>query len=198
MKIEAGKFYKTRDGRTVGPITRGPITDAARHWGSDDNLGAYVAAWFEDGSFWPAGHACKNANNAKLDLILPAYPEQGTLKEIGAKPGDLVEFVEWEDGNDEHGAFAIGKHYTHTGNRLESGIGYFMIRDAGGHIFRIISRASDTPASPVRTVTTTRISSHGTWSPRGKMPKTQYVYEVEFDLDGNGHPDWSTATVKGK
>ena len=84
------------------------------------------------------------------------YPEQGTLKEIGAQVGDVVEFVEWEDGNDEHGAFAIGKHYTHTGNRLESGIGYFMIRDAGGHIFRIISRASDTPASPVRTVTTTR------------------------------------------
>ena len=65
-------------------------------------------------------------------------------------------------------------------------------------LFKIISRASDTTPSPVRTVTTTRISSHGTWSPRGKMPKTQYVYEVEFDLDGNGHPDWSTATVKGK
>lgn len=82
MKIEVGKFYKTRAGRTVGPMRLESITDASKHWGSDDNLGDYVASWFEDGSYWPedSQHHCDVT--AALDLISPAHPEQGTMTEI--------------------------------------------------------------------------------------------------------------------
>lgn len=72
MKIEAGRYYKTRDGRTVGPITRGPITDAARYWQSDGDLNGFQSAWFEDGSFWPEGHPNKCDEISRLDLISPA------------------------------------------------------------------------------------------------------------------------------
>lgn len=48
------------------------------------------------------------------------------------------------------------------------------------------------PEPKVETVTT-----HGTWCNKGKMPKTQYVYEITFNLI-DGKPDWNTAKVAGK
>lgn len=48
------------------------------------------------------------------------------------------------------------------------------------------------PEPKVETVTT-----HGTWCNKGKMPKTQYVYEITFNLI-DGKPDWNTAKVVGK
>lgn len=39
------------------------------------------------------------------------YKDIGTLAEIGAQVGDVVEFVEWFGGNDFSGNFAIGKQY---------------------------------------------------------------------------------------
>ncbi len=41
------------------------------------------------------------------------------------------------------------------------------------------------------------VKTHGCWSPKGQKPKTQYVYEIEFNIV-DGHPDWGSAKVSGK
>lgn len=74
--------------------------------------------------------------------------ETGTLKELNAKPGDVVEFVEWEYGPSKSGRFAYGKVYTIKKSGLgliaDSGSGYFT-EDGWSNTFRIISRATTTP-----------------------------------------------------
>lgn len=143
MKIEAGKYYKTRYGRVVGPM---------REWDTKiDGRTAFMAG--DGGLWWEDGTARFKWALDSPTLIAPAYPEQGTLKEIGAKPGDVVELVEngiaSGSGVGERGTVEIidGEFFT---------IGEMQRGDDFGHKFRIVSRASDKPTSPVRTVTTTR------------------------------------------
>ena len=158
MKNEAGKYYKTRDGQVVGPMKRG--TGFMCHWVADTVIsGGYGSSWFIDGSFWPDESPYKDEVNKMLDLIEPAYPEKGTLKAIGAKVGDVVECVSGIPFFD-YGNFRCRKIYTgddipgvHHLYNIKYGIGSFGDDDG---TWRIISRASDKPTSPVRTVTTTR------------------------------------------
>jgi hypothetical protein len=78
MKIEAGKYYKTRDGRKVGPIT----TSATRGWPWEVNGGKYDStirtrwAWRDDGSF-------QEDETHTLDLI--AEWTDGPAFTVGAK-----------------------------------------------------------------------------------------------------------------
>jgi hypothetical protein len=58
MKIEAGKYYRTRDGDVVGPM--------ARYAGRDDTFTAMGHTWNKDGSF-------VRGNTSKLDLISEVY-----------------------------------------------------------------------------------------------------------------------------
>lgn len=53
LKIEAGKFYRTRDGRKVGPLLWQPNAHENHRWAAKDRLpiNGYTAAWREDGSF---------------------------------------------------------------------------------------------------------------------------------------------------
>ena len=144
MKIEAGKYYKTRDGRTVGPIQRGNPNDPKEYWKCGGSMNGFICAWFEDGSFWPVGHCNRSGENSVYDLIAPAYPGKGTLKEIGAKVGDVVEYI--ETGNATTITHMMDGAFYGTGINTKSPY-------CSRSIFRIISRASDKPASPVRTVT---------------------------------------------
>lgn len=70
MKIEAGKFYRTRDGQKVGPVRRGDEHSKARYW---EVLGDFPngarRAWHEDGMFWPIGSPCRDDENAGYDII---------------------------------------------------------------------------------------------------------------------------------
>lgn len=146
MKIEAGKYYKTRDGRVVGPMMKTPGND------NFDSCYVWTYDWSgvntspenlfcRDGKYWGYG------SESDFDLIAPAYPEQGTLKEIGAKVGDVVEWP----GTCQYDIMQDGSVLSIPGRiKLKDGIKYH------GRHFRIISRASDKPTSPVRTVTTTR------------------------------------------
>ena len=80
------------------------------------------------------------------------YLEQYTLAELNVKPGDVVECV--ADAGLRN--YVKGKQYTinSDGETIqEDGIAY----NGSLSKFRIISRASDAPASPVRTVTRTEI-----------------------------------------
>ena len=58
MKIEAGKYYRTRGGDVVGPM--------ARYAGRDDTFTAIGHTWYEDGSF-------VRGNPCKMDLISEVY-----------------------------------------------------------------------------------------------------------------------------
>lgn len=142
MQIESGKYYKTRDGRVVGPM----IDNHHHEWRWIDNNDL---TYRDDGS-WKIERITD-----KHDLIAPAYPETGTLQEIGAKVGDVVLYV--GDGETTYNAERkiTGTH--------ENGKTYHDDQHWGGSVsmrvsgpWRIISRASETKPSPVRTVTTTR------------------------------------------
>lgn len=42
------------------------------------------------------------------------------------------------------------------------------------------------------------VKTTGSYCNKGQKPKSHYVYEIEFEIDKNGHPDWTTAKVTGK
>lgn len=112
---------------------------------------------------------------------------------------EIGKYYVTEDGQ------TVGPMYDYNGHAASYGTIYadvngdargFQVKDGvrrfDGWCGNIIAEYHPSP------ITANRITTHGTWSPRGTKPKTQYVYEVQFDLDANGHPDWSTATVRGK
>jgi hypothetical protein len=70
MKIEEGKYYKTRDGRKVGPMVRGHVGSQSAYWTCRGNpLENAAAEWFECGSFWPEGHDNRSNTTMARDLI---------------------------------------------------------------------------------------------------------------------------------
>lgn len=50
MKIEVGKYYRTRDGRKVGPMERRATGN--RFWSAATHLDGYGSFWCEDGAFY--------------------------------------------------------------------------------------------------------------------------------------------------
>ncbi len=88
LQVEAGKFYKTRDGRKVGPIVRG--TSGDRFWKSDDlGLPGYGAFWCKSGAFYPG-------SEFKFDLVAEWVDEPNASNDNSAptkfKIGDIVKF----------------------------------------------------------------------------------------------------------
>jgi hypothetical protein len=70
MKIEEGKYYKTRDGRKVGPMVRGHVGSQSAYWTCRCNpLENAAAEWFKCGSFWPDGHTLRTERTMARDLI---------------------------------------------------------------------------------------------------------------------------------
>ncbi len=52
MKIESGKFYKTRYGQKVGPMKQPPVTRIAGfNWADPENAAWRGAMWRDDGTF---------------------------------------------------------------------------------------------------------------------------------------------------
>lgn len=85
MKIEAGKYYRTRDGRKVGPMRR-------YNGGADGFSFCFGGATYNSyGGFYSSG---TSANDLIAEWEEPmTYKEIGTLAEIGAKAGDVVIYV---------------------------------------------------------------------------------------------------------
>ena len=139
MQIEAGKYYKTRDGRVVGPMKKWGDYYAADLDGAD-------RLWWENGDHG----ASAVINVPERDLIVLAYPETGTLQEIGAKAGDVVEW----DGHINHTIHDIqdGKYHISETND-NSGYKFWWSVSPSDQNWRIISRASEAKPSPVREVT---------------------------------------------
>lgn len=124
MKLEVGKYYKTRDGRKVGPLGGGR--------GAWHKFTCPLFSYGDNGRLYSTGEQSPN------DLIAEwtDAPTTGTLSEIGAQVGDVVEYI------------ATACIYTvHDDMHLENSEGD-MIEYSGcwtvnGGVFRIVSRAAD-------------------------------------------------------
>lgn len=134
MKIEVGKYYRTRDGRKVGPI------------GYNPNITNY-GKFFSGETFWDEfGRLYQATKETDHDLIAEwTEPETGTLAELDVKPGDVVE---WFNTSVVNPMEVISASIITSGafeGQVEAvlsgyGSGIFDVEQ-----FRIISRASDTP-----------------------------------------------------
>lgn len=88
MKIEEGKFYRTRDGRKVGPMKR--VRHAMYPWICDH---PFLGEYTEDGRFYFNQEAEDRADLvaewSEPVLSGPAV-ELSTLADMDAQPGDIV------------------------------------------------------------------------------------------------------------
>lgn len=143
MKLEVGNYYRTRDGRKVGPMVRVPKNSwfgKSYVWAYDWNGGATPAEnlFCEHGNYWETGAHSEN------DLIAEWTDTHtiGTLADIGAQVGDVVEWV----SEDETIVVTElpkkrGVHDDHYQIKHDDG-GYGLIDPRWGD-FRIVSRAPD-------------------------------------------------------
>lgn len=88
MKIEAGKFYKTRDGQKMGPISRTTAEDEFFRWSNGDYT------WSDEGAH------CGN-DGCDLDLIAEWPDEQtGPVRTVTRReivPGTYGRVRVWAD-----------------------------------------------------------------------------------------------------
>ena len=83
MKLEVGKYYRTRDGKKVGPIK----SHQNKPWSFTDGRLSY-----KDNGRW---HLDPRDDENDLIAEWTDTPEVGTLAEIGARVGDEVHRDSW-------------------------------------------------------------------------------------------------------
>ena len=175
MKIESGKYYKSRDGQKVGPmysfsnhaksgVLYADVNGAARAFYIDGgkrkfmgNVGDLIAEWIDD-------------------------PVTGTLRELNVHVGDVIKLVSgsqdgWADGN----CYTI-KPDGRVLNNDGSGQYWGNISDQDDDLgikFRIISRASSPSPVITETVTTQRIVP-GVYGRVSIAGSSQTSVELEF------------------
>lgn len=182
MKIEAGKCYRTRDGRKVGPMA-----------GNNEHF-----IWVEgkaagkDPEWCPktGKHRAGYGMTSQDDLIAEWQdePETGTLQQLNVKPGDVVELVE----NGIIPGSGIGK----TGTVIvENGryrtTGGMTRGDSSGHVFRIISRASDAASFETRDDFIAAVASDA-------QPSASVSPDHSFDVGPKNPRVWSEMTPEEK
>jgi len=132
MTITVGTKIKITNTDYPSSVPNGSIMTVTNHifdgtvYATVDGVGGY--AW------------CIRAGTYE---VLEDDVQVGTLAELDVKAGDVVEFVEWHDNPSDAGSFAYGKRYTVKDDKIDSGRGFFLIDTP--NIFRIVSRATDTP-----------------------------------------------------
>ena len=146
MQIELGKFYKTRDGRKVGPAKH--IENRGNYpWNVPDNAGFY--------GYSNDGVSCIDCDDD--DLIAewtdtPQVGDTGTLEQLGVKAGDVVDLVSSGSGLVDNGkTYTVRTKETYTGNVYSKGDIWaeddrgFWVSFTCDWIFKLISRADDKP-----------------------------------------------------
>jgi len=107
MKIEAGKYYRTRGGDVVGPMRRRGLTTFP--WGDGTDC------WTDNGRF------SEDVNNCDMDLVSEVYISDTPVDTTKTARDELV----------EKAALAILKaHYANPGT---TGYGMDWIWDAAEH-----------------------------------------------------------------
>jgi hypothetical protein len=96
LTIEAGKFYKTRDGRKVGPISRDSQGRRGHWYWQAPYLEGYSANWCENGSFYKSD---ENRNDLIAEWIDEQPAKASNDNAEPAKPtfkvGDRVKTKGW-------------------------------------------------------------------------------------------------------
>lgn len=163
MKLEVGKFYKTRDGRKAKVIEY-----------NEANVSPFYVSYVgENMRLFYSSDGITNIWDRNDDLISEWPTETGTLAELNVKPGDVVGLV--CEGNNK-----IGYSYPSTWEHCKvskDGRIQGISQEYCDATWRIISRAEEyqptedeliraadakgmdcsSPASPVRTVTRTEV-----------------------------------------
>lgn len=135
MKLEVGKYYKTRDGRKVGPMVEDFEGD---YMALHPDLG-YLVTWMHDGVRW--------RHEPGIDIVSEwATPTTGTLAELDVKPGDVVALI--EACLVSSGVLGLEATVDHDGHAVLKNGSYFdpAYDEEYGRKFRIVSRASDDKA----------------------------------------------------
>ena len=79
MQIEAGKYYRTRDGRKVGPMERDKVD--GKDWREKDNS---ARLWYDDGTRW----ICDEDSDLIAEWV--DEPTQPTNAALAAKYGICI------------------------------------------------------------------------------------------------------------
>lgn len=173
MQIEAGKFYRTRDGRKVGPICRGEVSNPGYYWRSaNGQLLGYGSAWHKDGSFHES-ESCR-------DLIAEWTDEPDKPKTWG----DMTRHEQGEILVDDHNgkeiqAFVHGDFWEEKKN----GFPYFP------------NKSYRKKPTPVRETVTMGVRHCGTdkWYTPG-TPGSTPTHRITFTTIG-GEPDCASITM---
>ncbi len=107
IKIKAGKFYKTRDGRKVGPIVEDKWHDRQYGWTVAHEFNAeYGKAWRGDGTFHPDVGTQHGADLIAAWIDEPAAKASNDNTTPKFKAGDRVRVVKggFVSGGSGHGA----------------------------------------------------------------------------------------------
>jgi hypothetical protein len=130
LTIREGGFYRTRDGRKVGPMSDVSARTAYFHDRHDGESCCYV-----DGKIKFDRSECGG------DLV-DEWRDEGTLRDLDVKPGDVVEC-----GTSKTSATAPGSHYTIAVCPLDGDPRSYLddegdwCEDTPGYTFRLVSRA---------------------------------------------------------
>lgn len=166
MKLEIGRYYRTRDGRKVGPVkvsdhgegSEWPFSvpqefvtyrqDGTHFYWGGCRPNDIIAEWTDE----PQSKLYNSLTDEQKEAALREPADTGTLAELNVKPGDVVECVNL-------GVYSLGR--LHTIRDGQFGMAAYSEDDSCFKLdskceFRIISRASTTQ-SPVRTVTRTSL-----------------------------------------
>lgn len=155
MKIEAGKYYRTQDGRKVGPMSKSKFGSEVGKCESWEWHG-------RDGIYWNALLNSEKVHPLNLVSEWVEGPQVGTLKEIGAKPGDVVKVVGLV-GQGECVTTGVGWIIKKVENSEYFGVrptyklehpGVRLSHDH--HLWKIVCRVEE-PKGPIQTVTKKKI-----------------------------------------
>ncbi|WP_367354224.1 hypothetical protein [Agrobacterium pusense] len=157
LKIEAGKFYKTRDGRKVGPMVEDKWHDRRYGWTVAHEFNAeYGKAWRGDGTFHPDVDTKHGA-----DLIAEWIDEPVAASNDNAKPkfkvGDRVEIT----ANDNYRVNFVGSFGTIKTAPTNAAAGFRVELDDGREFPFWPSEMTVRPSSALPTTTIVALIENG-------------------------------------
>ena len=152
LTIREGGFYRTRDGRKVGPMVPGRDADKTGYpWTEDDRNRR--GRWSGEGEDGEAFAGVKTCGGDLIAEWTDAAPTEGTLRELDVKPGDVVELLEMPNRTVRWNYPEAGYVCAIAEDGSWFGVGAEYLHEVRGK-FRLVSRApaTDTDAATIQRV----------------------------------------------
>lgn len=141
--IEEGKFYRTRDGRKVGPMFRPDIglRMAGHYWGAPefDDVSDIIPRWYESGEYYKRDEESFSDRSFAFDLVAEWVEPVLTIEEgkyYRARSGEVL----GPYGRPEHDVIKVGQDFD-TARYVK-----------GGGIYRLGPTRTDMPGDLVEGV----------------------------------------------